>query len=467
MANSNIPQLTYAMSPASATVSTTQSFVLTITNPSSQFPVTVQKAGDRISLSNWSSLTASVGQISPVPPPSTNWRIGLATSFIEIFVIADTVIAPGASVSFQINNVAIDANVGQGSVVVLEVIGGIAANPPAIQIGKLGAELQIFAYANPVTVGLGQTTMLNWTIVKGLYVTVVPPGDGREYPRQGIGPYSFAIPVQPFQDQRQTTFTATVHQDVGTFLSAPVTVNLSEPVITMFENDPSAPLSIDGSLTLRWNSVYATSATLTPTTGGANVPTAGTKSYTSFNLKKLVTNNAPQLVFTLVAQGFKQAAKRQLVLPLQPVAINWFRYADMAHNGFTHDVSNATSVTLPSISGTPPYRLTAQGPLGPVSQVLGGGGVEVLVLNADPPAILAGDSTTIHFQVQLASRAVLEPGGIPLQFDGSGIGQTVVSPAATTTYTLVATDPAGNQASSPITVTVTAHQPPGRQRSGF
>jgi len=457
MENGNVPQLTYAMSPTSATVSTTQSFTLTVTNPSQQFPVTMKRSGDQIAISNWSSLTASVSQISPLPPPSTNWRIGLATSFIKIWVVADTVIAPGANVVFQINNVAIDANVGQGTLTVLEVVGGIASNPPDIQIGKLGADLQIFAYANPVTVGLGQSTTMNWTIVKGLYVTVVPPDDGKQYPRKGNGPYSFAIQSTPFQDERQTTFTLTVVQDPGTFINTSVTVNLSPPIITKnLSSDPPAPISIDGTMTLAWSAVYATQATLTPSTGGTSVPTAGTKSYSSSNLKKLVNNNQSQLVFTLTAQGFLQPAVSQLVVPLQPVNINWFRFADLTHTSFTYDVSNATSVSLPSTSGPAPYTLTAQGPFGPVQQSLGANDVEVLVLNADPPAIQPAGSSTLHFQLQQASSAVLDPGNLPLTFDGSGIGQTVVSPASTTTYTLTAIDAAGNRASSPITVTVTA-----------
>lgn len=452
----NVPQLKYDMSPTSATVSTTQNFMLTITNPSTQFPVTVKRAGDQISVANWSSLTANVGQISPIAPVSTNWRAGLAGSFIKIFVIADTVIPAGGSVSFQINNVGIDANVGQGKLTVFEVIGGVAANAPDIPIGKLGSDLQIFAYANPVTVGLGQKTMLNWTIVKGLYVTVVPPDDGRQYPREGTGPYSFAVAAQPFQDARQTTFTLTVYQDIGTFVSTPVTINLSEPVITMLANDPSTPISIDEPLTLSWNSVYATTATLAPSTGGINVPTAGTRTYTASQLKRLATNNTGTLVFTLTANGYKGPVSQQLVLPLQPVTINWFRYADFDHAGFTYDVSNATNVSLPALSGPPPYLLRAEGPLGPVSQVLGGTGVEVLVLNADPDGIMAGDSAAIDFQVQRAASALLNPGGIPLQFDGNGVGRTVVSPTITTTYTLVATDAAGNQASSPVTVVVAA-----------
>jgi len=456
MENGNVPQLTYAMTPTSATVSTTQNFKLTVTNPSSTFSVTMKKSGDQISISNWSSLTASVSQISPTAPPSTNWRIGLATSYIKIWVVADTVIAPGAKVEFQINNVAIDANVGQGSLSILEVIGGIASNPPDIQIGKLGAELQIFAYANPVTVGLGQTTTMNWTIVKGLYVTVVPPDDGKQYPRKGSGPFSFAIQSQPFQDARQTTFTLTVFQDAGTWVSTPVTVNLSPPIITLLSNDPPAPISIDGTMSLAWNAVYATAATLTPSTGSTNVPTSGTKSYTSSNLKKLVNNNQSQLVFTLTAQGYLKPAVSQLVVPLQPVNINWFRFADMQHTSFTYDVSNATNVSLPSISGPAPYTLTAQGPFGPVQQSLGANDVEVLVLNADPPAIQPGGSSTLNFQVQRASSAVLDPGNVPLTFDGSGIGQQVVSPGSTTTYTVTAFDAAGNRASSPITVTVTA-----------
>ncbi len=457
MENGNVPKLTYAMTPTFATVSSTANFKLAVTNPS-QFPVTMKRQADQISITGWSSLTASVGQISPAPPPDSAWLIAVVNnSFIKIGVTENTVIGPGDSVEFRINNVAIDANVGQGSLSILEAIGG-NAKPPDIPIGKLGAELQIFAYANPVTIGLDQKTQLNWTIVKGRYVTIAPLHDGERFERTKSPnePESFAIDSAIFQDQRQTTFTLTVFEDQSKFVSTPLTVNLSPPVITMFSNTPPAPISIDGTMSLAWSTVYATQATLSSSTGTIGVPLAGTKSYTSSNLKKLVTNNQSQLVFRLAAQGFLNPAGSELVVPLQPVTIDWFRFADLTHKSFTQGVSNWTSVSLPSASGPPPYTLTAQGPFGPVQQSLGGNGIEVLVLNADPSDIAAGGSSTLDFELQQASSAVLDPGNLPLTFDGKGIGHTVVSPASTTTYTLTAIDAAGNRASSPITVTVTA-----------
>jgi hypothetical protein len=464
MTDANVPQLTYAIAPTVATVSTTQNFVLTLTNPNPTFAVTMKKAtaGDQIQISNWSTLTASFGQISPVAPPGTNWRIGpgQGASYLKIWVGADTIIAAGASVSFKINNVIVDQTVGQASLSVLEIAGGQTANPPDIQIGKLGAELQIFAYVQPVTVRAGQTATLNWTIVKGQYVTVVPPlppPDPRRYDRVGAldKPWSFAIPVLPFQDERQTEFTATVFQDAGTWKTAHVTVNLSPPIITMFSNDPQQPISIEGTLTLSWNTVYATGLTLT-WTKTVGVDLSGTRTFTSAELKKMVSNGQTELVFTLKAAGFRTPATSRLTIALQPVAINWFRFADLEHRALTYDVTNATAVSLPAISGPAPYQLTAQGPFGPVSQILAGNDVEVLVLYADPPSVASGQPTTLHFQVQNAASASLNPGNQPLMIDANGIGEIVVSPAATTKYTVVARDALGNQAASPLTVPVAA-----------
>jgi hypothetical protein len=453
--DTNVPQLTYAISPTSATVSTTQNFVLTISNASSQFPVTMKKSGDQIVISNWATLTASFSQISPVAPPATSWRIGLASSYLKIYVAADTTIGPSQSVQFQINNVAIDQNVGKGTLSIVEVVGSQVANPPDIQIGKLGAELQIFAYADPVTVGLGQMTTLTWTIVKGLYVTVRPPDDDKKYYREGDKPYTFSIKAKPFQDARQTTFTLTVVQDPANTRSTQLTIDLSPPIITLFSNDPQPPIRIDGSLALRWNAVYTTQVNITPWIGPSSVPPAGTRTFTSSDLHKLVSGNQSQLAFTLNAQGYLKPATSKITIDLQPVVINYFRFVDFAHSAWTYDVSNATSVNPPP-SGNPPLLLSATGPHGPVSQILGGNDLEILVLYADPTKISSGQSATLHYQVQKAASALLKPGDLPLTFDTNGIGQISVSPTVTTIYTVVATDALGNKVSSPVTLIVTA-----------
>jgi hypothetical protein len=77
----------------------------------------------------------------------------------------------------------------------------------------------------------------------------------------------------------------------------------------------------------------------------------------------------------------------------------------------------------------------------------------VQVLLADPPEVAPGGSCTLRYRVQHATSLTLLPGGQPLGFDGQGLGSVVVSPSATTTYTLRAKSGSA-QVDSDITVTV-------------
>jgi hypothetical protein len=79
----------------------------------------------------------------------------------------------------------------------------------------------------------------------------------------------------------------------------------------------------------------------------------------------------------------------------------------------------------------------------------GGGPPRVLSFTADPPAITAGGSSTLRWQVTGATTITIAPG----VGDVSGTNTTIVTPATTTTYTLTASGDGGS-ATDDLTVTV-------------
>ena len=79
----------------------------------------------------------------------------------------------------------------------------------------------------------------------------------------------------------------------------------------------------------------------------------------------------------------------------------------------------------------------------------GGGPPRVLSFTADPPAITAGGSSTLRWQVTGATTITIAPG----VGDVSGTNTTIVTPATTTTYTLTASGDGGS-ATEDVTVTV-------------
>lgn len=81
--------------------------------------------------------------------------------------------------------------------------------------------------------------------------------------------------------------------------------------------------------------------------------------------------------------------------------------------------------------------------------------LEVLEFKADPSVITAGGTVTLRWRVQAASRVVIDNG----VGEVSPQGETVVSPTQDTTYTLTATNDAGEVVTKSVKVTVTATPP--------
>jgi hypothetical protein len=449
--------LSYAIAPATVAVSSTQSLTLTVTNPSEKFSVTLNPGPTSISVQNLTQLTATPGDITPVAPPGTPWQAGLADGssgkYIKIWVTAPVVLAPQQSIAFRLDGIKVVDLPGTASLAVVEFIGGARATAPPIQVGLMAAALQIVAIARPVTVGLGEQTTLQWTIVQGAYVTVVPPDDGAQYPRKGPGWYSDSIRVQPYQDERQTTYTLTVYQDQSHFETASLVIDLSPPQILAFEADAAADLKVDQPVTVSWQVRYAQQVTLTPSKGPGFVPPEDQRTITPGS-DAYLTGNTSQVTLTLTANGFKGPIVRRLPFQFAPMRIACFRYPDFdERTSYIYDVFNQRRVTVQPGGMAGAFTLTATGPGGPLTQELGGGGVEVQVLLADPPQVAPGGSCTLRYRVQHAASLTLLPGGQPLGFDGQGLGSVVVSPSATTTYTLRAKSGSA-QVDSDLTVTV-------------
>lgn len=452
------PQLSYAIAPETVAVSSSQNLTLTITNPSEKFSVTLNPGATSISVQNLTQLTGTPGDITPVAPGDIPWQAGLADGssgkYLKIWVTAPFVLAPQQTIAVRLEDVKIVDLPGTASLGVVEFISGVRAVAPAVQVGLMAPALQIFAIARPVTVGLGEQTTLQWTIVQGSYVTVVPPDDGAQYYRTGQGWYTHAILVQPYQDERQTTYTLTVYQDQSHFETASVVVDLSPPQIRTFEADATGELEVDQPVTVSWEVRYAQQVTLTPSKGPGFVPPEDQRTITPGS-DTYLTGNASQVILTLTANGFKGPVVRRLAFQFAPMRVACFRYPDFDDRStYIYDVFNQKRVTIQPNGGAPgAFILTAIGPGGPLTRELGGSGVEVQVLVADPPQVARGGPCTLRYRVQHASSLTLLPGGQQLGFDGQGLGSVVVSPSATTTYTLRATNGSA-QVDSEITVTV-------------
>lgn len=141
---------------------------------------------------------------------------------------------------------------------------------------------------------------------------------------------------------------------------------------------------------------------------------------------------------------------------------------DYGYGGYG-DCDNVVIVS-PTITTT--YTITATatatGPGGTatdsITVFVGDGSVPTANFYAEPTAIFRGGSTTLRWQTSNAETVVIDQGigAVSLNSDETGL---VVSPEATTTYTLTVTGP-GGQGTISITVIVLESLPPPRGSHG-
>ncbi len=244
--------------------------------------------------------------------------------------------------------------------------------------------------------------------------------------------------------------------------------------ILEFAVDPPV-IQQGGTAVLRWHVANASEISITPDIGVVR-ENAGSRQVLP----------AQTTTYHLVARGRGGVVEKEVVLTVQPApepplpAIVSFK-AEPAQvtKGepvtLSWQVQNATKLLLSPIGELDPlltsvrdtpavtttYTLVAINTAGRkvekklTVKVRDPNALEVLEFRAEPSVITAGGSVTLRWRVQAASRVIIDNGvgEVPPQ------GETAVSPTQDTTYTLTATNDAGDVVTKSVKVTVTATPP--------
>jgi hypothetical protein len=313
--------------------------------------------------------------------------------------------------------------------------------------------------ATPTTIQAGQSSTLTWTSDDAEHVYL----DGVEVVRDG------SKSVSPSATKTYTL--VAVHDDHRVSSSATVTVSSTTPPVSMPTaslTPRSATIQSGQSITLTWATTNATSATV----NGATVALNGSQAYsptvtTTYTL--VATNSAGSATST--ATVTVSATPPPLPMPTALLTAMPTTIQSGQSTTLQWATSNATTITLDgsavnangsrvmSPTATTTYTLVATNATGSVQSMAT---VTVTappvpmptaLLTAMPTTIQSGQSTTLQWATSNATTITL---------DGSAVnasGSRSVSPMATTTYTLVASNASGSVQST-ATVTVTAPPPP-------
>lgn len=261
--------------------------------------------------------------------------------------------------------------------------------------------------------------------------------------------------------------------------------SVAPPVIVEFSATPSA-ISAGDSATLLWNVTGATSVRIDQ--GIGNVSLAGTRqvspttttayTMTASNTAGTVSRSVVVTVSTVlppsestpslgappVIAGF--IADPSEITAGSSTALRW-KVIGATSVSIDHGIGNVpeAGMTMVSPTTTTTYALTATNEAGSVTA-----SVQVVVVStapvaglpivnyftANPNSITAGGSTTLSWSVSNAASVTIEPGVGTVGFSGS----SVVSPTATTTYTLTATNAAGSRTASAQVIVISGYTPP-------
>jgi hypothetical protein len=403
-----------------------------------------------------SSFSASPSSINPGDSSTLSWNVpnatGVTISGVGSFGPSGTAaVSPSSTTTYTLTA----SGPGTCSPVTLQTTVTVAACPTAA-----GSSFS----ASPSSISAGGSSTLSWSVPNATGVTISGVGS--------FGP-SGNVSVSP---SSSTTYTLTA-SGPGTCspvtLQTTVTVN-QPPTINSFTGSPACAGS---STTLSWTSTGGTSATITDlaTSGVSSVPVNGS----------LAVTPPSSRTYRLTVSNGAGAVSQDLPITVTPLAVinSYTASAGTINVGqsvtFTFSVSNtaarsitdlATNTQTPlnvesgTATFTPPttrtYRLSAISGCNTVTQDLTISVNQPPTINslaASPSAVCPGQSSNITWTTSGASSATitnLSSGSVtsvPVN------GSLTVTPAATTTYRLTATNGAGSTTQD---VVVTVNSPP-------
>lgn len=332
--------------------------------------------------------------------------------------------------------------------------GGSVNASVTINVTLAGDPTVLHFNATPTTVPAGGKVTLDWETDNATHVTItningmlMAKGDAEVFPQ-----VTTTYTLTAFGNNKQVTRDVTV-----------TVAGVNDPVVLEFTAQPQA-VQTGGSTTLSWRTQNATSVDIDNGVGtglGANdsiqVSPTGDTTYTL--TARGAMSNAMATITVTVQAGAPQvvsfAATPASIVAGQNTTISWQTTGATSvaiDQGVGMQPANGSTTVSPT--QTTLYTLTATGPGGQTTSLL-----TVTVTNAGAPTITA--FTVMPQQITPGGQATLSwqtTDAIEVSIDnGIGVrptnGQAMVSPRATTTYTLVATGPGGTT-NSQVTLNV-------------
>jgi hypothetical protein len=436
---------TQSVSPA-----TTTTYKLTATSSAGSVTAlaTVKVVGTGSGLPVVTEFSASPVTITTGQSSSLKWNVTGATS-ISIDQGINTVsasgtqaISPTATTTYTIS-----ATNNSGTITASTII--------TVSAGTTGAPVINSFTANPSTITVGQSSTIRWNITGATSISI----------DNGVGSPSLNS-TPTISPTSTTTYTLTATNSAGS-TTATATLTVTQPgvpVITSFTASPSAIASGQSS-TLQWNITGATSFSIDQGIGTVTASGNRTVSPTTTTTYTLTANNSAGIVTATATITLAQAGVPAITsFTANPITITTGQSSTLQWN-----VTGATSVSIDQGIGTVTatsnrtvtptattiYTLTATNSAGTstatATVTIGQAGSPVITsFTANPTTLPTGQIATLQWVTSGATSVTIDQSVGAVNASGS----KTVSPIATTTYTLTATNSASSVTAT-TTVTLT------------
>ena len=427
-----------AVATFTAAASQTYTFMLKVTNTdgaSGQATTLVTTAAPV--QSQIVQFTAQPAAIAAGQTTTLSWVIQNATS---------ATITPGVGpVSATTGSVAVSPTTTTTYTLTATGANGTTTQTVQVTVGASGVQILRFS-AGPSSIPTGGSSTLSWSTSGATSVSISP----------GVGTVTAngSTTVSPAST---TTYTLTATGSDGKSVTAvvQVTVGAVTAQIARFVANP-ASIPTGGQTTLSWSTNNATSVSISPGIGTVAVNGSTTVSPTATTVYTLTATGTDGKTVTATAQVTVGAVTAQIVrFAASPSTIGLGASATLSWT-----TSHATSVSISPGIGTvaangsttvspaqnTSYTLSATGADGKtvtaVATVTVSGSAipQVVTFVATPQSVSPGQSTQICWQVSGATSVSIAPG---IGSNLSANSCVTVTPSATTTYTLTATNAVG------------------------
>jgi len=252
------------------------------------------------------ALTATPSSIIPASLQPLVWdfqQIDDGVYYAKPVKKSTTMVAPGESITFQLQGVTVNEAAGTTIITIAE-IAGVDVAYDYKTIGKIKSKLEITKFeAVPDHIPSGDASILSWTTEAAARVTLSPG----EYP--DIKPTD-SVTVKP----GTTTFYTLTAYGEGPNVSAQKIISIDSPQIVDFKSSASK-VDAGDSVTLSWNVLYADDISISPG-DHKGLPAIGT----------LPVQIWTETNFILTAKNKgNETANRPAPVGINPVTINFFR----------------------------------------------------------------------------------------------------------------------------------------------